>query len=279
SLYTSRVAEPLEYHRSFLKDNCRPDGRELSEFRTTTLNIGSITTADGSALVKVGNTTVICGIKAELTNPIVEAPGKGYIVPNVDLPPLCSSRFRPGPPAEQAQAASQFIADVIESSEVIQTEDLCIERGKVNPYIAHTLVLLDCLVIGSDSADSGCITVSLLPTAHLPEVTISTETSKPEVNLEKRHGLHIHRHPVGASFCVFDDSILIVDPTAEEESLSTAQLTVVTDDEDRLCVVHKPGGTSLSGEKLQECISRATARQREIQKLIDKVIHSVKTAQ
>uniref|UniRef100_A0A8C9ZXC3 Ribosomal RNA-processing protein 43 n=1 Tax=Sander lucioperca TaxID=283035 RepID=A0A8C9ZXC3_SANLU len=258
SLYTSRVAEPLEYHRSFLKDNCRPDGRELSEFRTTTLNIGSITTADGSALVKVGNTTVICGIKAELTNPIVEAPGKGYIVPNVDLPPLCSSRFRPGPPAEQAQAASQFIADLCW---VLYCDMMCLDYdGNV----------LDACIIALLAA---------LKNTHLPEVTISTETSKPEVNLEKRHGLHIHRHPVGASFCVFDDSILIVDPTAEEESLSTAQLTVVTDDEDRLCVVHKPGGTSLSGEKLQECISRATARQREIQKLIDKVIHSVKTAQ
>lgn len=38
----------------------------------------------------------------------------GLQVPNVDLPPLCSSKFRPGPPGEQAQAASQFIADVIE---------------------------------------------------------------------------------------------------------------------------------------------------------------------
>lgn len=36
-------------------------------------------------------------------------------------------------------------------------------------------------------------------------------------------------------------SIIIVDPTAEEESLSTALLTVVTDEEDRLCAVHKPG--------------------------------------
>uniref|UniRef100_A0A8C9ZXL7 Ribosomal RNA-processing protein 43 n=1 Tax=Sander lucioperca TaxID=283035 RepID=A0A8C9ZXL7_SANLU len=233
-----------------------------------------------SAMIKlsiVGNTTVICGIKAELTNPIVEAPGKGYIVPNVDLPPLCSSRFRPGPPAEQAQAASQFIADVIESSEVIQTEDLCIERGKLCWVLYCDMMCLDY----DGNVLDACIIALLaaLKNTHLPEVTISTETSKPEVNLEKRHGLHIHRHPVGASFCVFDDSILIVDPTAEEESLSTAQLTVVTDDEDRLCVVHKPGGTSLSGEKLQECISRATARQREIQKLIDKVIHSVKTAQ
>lgn len=46
--------------------------------------------------------------------------------------------------------------------------------------------------------------ISLLPTAQLPEVTISTETSTPVVNLEKRHGLHIRKHPVGASFCVFD---------------------------------------------------------------------------
>ena len=36
-----------------------------------------------------------------------------HLVPNVDLPPLCSSRFRPGPPGEQAQVLSQFVADVI----------------------------------------------------------------------------------------------------------------------------------------------------------------------
>ena len=34
-------------------------------------------------------------------------------VPNVDLPPLCSSQFRPGPPSEQAQVLSQFVADII----------------------------------------------------------------------------------------------------------------------------------------------------------------------
>lgn len=38
-------------------------------------------------------------------------------------------------------------------------------------------------------------------------------------------------------------TITIVDPTAEEESLSTALLTVVTDEEDRMCAVHKPGKT------------------------------------
>uniref|UniRef100_A0A3P9P5U1 Ribosomal RNA-processing protein 43 n=1 Tax=Poecilia reticulata TaxID=8081 RepID=A0A3P9P5U1_POERE len=264
------------YHRSFLKENCRPDGRELSEFRTTTLNVGSISTADGSALVKIGNTTIICGIKAELANPTAEAPGKGYIVPNVDLPPLCSSRFRPGPPGEQAQAASQFIADVIESSEVIKAEDLCVDRGKLCWVIYCDIMCLD---YDGNILDA-CIIALLaaLKNTQLPEVTVNKETCSPEVNLEKRQRLHIHKHPASASFCVFDDSILIVDPTAEEESLSTAHLTVVTDEGGRLCSVHKPGGTSLSGEKLQQCINRATARQREIHKLIDKVLDSVKTS-
>lgn len=40
-------------------------------------------------------------------------------------------------------------------------------------------------------------------------------------------------------------SILIVDPSAEEESLSTARLTVVTDEGDRLCAVHKPGQSKM----------------------------------
>uniref|UniRef100_A0A669EEK8 Ribosomal RNA-processing protein 43 n=1 Tax=Oreochromis niloticus TaxID=8128 RepID=A0A669EEK8_ORENI len=277
SLLTCRTAEPLEYHRSFLKENCRPDGRELTEFRTTTLNIGSISTADGSALVKLGNTTIICGIKAELANPTVEAPGKGYIVPNVDLPPLCSSRFRPGPPGEEAQAASQFIADVIESSEVIKTEDLSIDRGKLCWVLYCDLMCLD---YDGNILDACVIALlAALKNTRLPEVTINKETSAPEVNLEKRWELQIHKHLVSASFCIFDDSILISDPTAEEETLSTAHLTVVTDEDDRLCSVHKPGGTSLSGERLQECISRATTRQREIQKLIAKVAHSVKKAQ
>ena len=34
-------------------------------------------------------------------------------VPNVDLPPLCSPKFKPGPPLEQAQAACVFMDELI----------------------------------------------------------------------------------------------------------------------------------------------------------------------
>ncbi|XP_077447626.1 exosome complex component RRP43 [Stigmatopora argus] len=268
-----KTADPLEYHRSFLKENCRPDGRELLEFRTTTVNIGSIGTADGSALVKLGNTTVICGVKAELANPSVEEPGKGFIVPNVDLPPLCSSQFRPGPPGEQAQTASHFLADIIESSEMLQTEDLCIERGKLCWSLYCDLICLD-----YDGNILDACTLALLAALKnttLPAVSANGETSAPEVDLEKRQKLKIVKHPVAASFCVFDQSILLADPVAEEEQVATARVTLATDEGGRLCSVRKPGGTSLSGEKLQELIRRATARQKHIHELIDKVIKSI----
>nr|XP_020634806.1 exosome complex component RRP45B-like [Pogona vitticeps] len=65
------------------------------------------------------------------------------VVPNVDLPPLCSSRFRPGPPGEEAQAASQFIADVIENSQIVLKEDLCIVDGKIAWVLYCDIICLD----------------------------------------------------------------------------------------------------------------------------------------
>ncbi|NWW25644.1 EXOS8 protein, partial [Falcunculus frontatus] len=273
----SRTVEPLEYYRRFLKENCRPDGRELGEFRTTTVNIGkclcSITTADGSALVKLGNTTVICGVKAEVAAPAADSANKGYIVPNVELPSLCAERFRSGPPGEEAQAASQFIADVIENSQMIVKEDLCIANGKLAWVLYCDIICLD--YDGNLLDASVFALLAALKNVQLPSVTINEETGLSEVNLKQRNPLIIRKHPVATSFAVFDDTLLIVDPTAEEEDLATGTVTIVTDEEGRLCSVHKPGGSPLTGAKLQDCITRAITRHKEVKKLIDKVIKSL----
>lgn len=54
----------MKYFRDHLDQNIRPDGRKFTEFRPTMINVDCVKTADGSAIVKVGATTVICGIKA-----------------------------------------------------------------------------------------------------------------------------------------------------------------------------------------------------------------------
>lgn len=58
----------------------RPDGRSsLTSFRPVSISPGSITTTEGSAIVKQGDTIVACGIKAELTKPKTETPNEGKL--------------------------------------------------------------------------------------------------------------------------------------------------------------------------------------------------------
>jgi exosome complex component RRP43 len=94
------------------------------KFRPIILNVNSIETANGSAIVKIGNTTVVCGIKAELAPPKAKEPEYGFITPNIEMTPLCSSKYRPGPPSEDAQILRLCLYDVLVNSELIDLKTL-----------------------------------------------------------------------------------------------------------------------------------------------------------
>ncbi|XP_071479843.1 exosome complex component RRP43-like [Diadema antillarum] len=268
-----KTAQPVEFYRQFLKAELRPDGRELGEIRSTVLNVGSISTSDGSALVKLGNTTVVCGIKAEFASPTIEEPKRGFLVPNVDLPPLCASRFKPGPPSEQAQVTSQFVADTLSSSNIIDYEDLCIQEGKLVWVLYCDMMCLDY----DGNINDACLIslLAALKNVTLPVVKIDEETELAVTSSTERSSLKIRSHPVATTFSVFDDSILLVDPTVEEEDLATGLITVVITKDGRLCNIHKPGGTPLSSSQVQVCIGRAKARATEVCQLIDETLGSV----
>ncbi|CAO3699820.1 unnamed protein product [Rhizopus stolonifer] len=86
--------QPHEYLKKYLNEKVRPDGRVLQQFRKTMITKNTISTANASAMVRLGGTTVVCGIRAEVCEPKVDTPNQGYLVPNVELSPLCSSKFK-----------------------------------------------------------------------------------------------------------------------------------------------------------------------------------------
>ena len=59
----------------------------------------------------VGYHTVVCD--GFILSYVIYALMLFLTVPNVELSPMCSSRFRPGPPGEQAQVLSQFVNEVV----------------------------------------------------------------------------------------------------------------------------------------------------------------------
>jgi len=70
---------PKAYLERFLTEQVRPDGREATEWRDLFVHVGSISTADGSALVRLGETTIVCGVKAEIAEPDLDQPTEGFI--------------------------------------------------------------------------------------------------------------------------------------------------------------------------------------------------------
>lgn len=68
-------------------------------------------------------------------------------------------------------------------------------------------------------------------------------------------------------------TVIITDPNAEEESLSTDQVTVAVS-EGELCLVHKPGGAALAAEQLEACVRQALEREKKVVALLGAVLKS-----
>ncbi|XP_072383158.1 exosome complex component RRP43-like [Diabrotica undecimpunctata] len=260
---------PVKYYRDYLSHEIRPDGREFNKFRPILLNVGTIDTADGSAIAKVGNTTVVCSIKAELCKPKADAPDKGFLVPNLELPPLCSSKFRPGPPSDQAQVLTQLIAEIIDNSKCINLKDLCICNDKLVWCLYVDFVCLDF----DGSVVDTCLVSFLgaIKTITLPFIDYDPALDNIQVNLEDRKQIEIYNTPVSTTFAIFDDKVILKDPTLEEESLCSGILTIVFKDEE-LCCVHKPGGSALNQEEIQQCIKESKERTPLIKNLIETAV-------
>jgi exosome complex component RRP43 len=103
-----------EFLYRFLQQKIRPDSREFTESRNLTVKRGVVSSAVGSAQVRLGNTIVTSAIKAEIVVPSWEAKSSGNIIVNVDLPALCHSQIKPGPPNEITQATSEYLNRIIQ---------------------------------------------------------------------------------------------------------------------------------------------------------------------
>jgi exosome complex component RRP43 len=121
----------------------RANGRSTTQFRTLHVNNGSLTHAEGSAVVRIGDTTVVCGIRGEIllvsniagyrSDKLGGEGLKGYneakeldlLVPNIELATGCSPAFLPGqPPGTLAQSLSTRVYSLLHSSQIIDPEDL-----------------------------------------------------------------------------------------------------------------------------------------------------------
>uniref|UniRef100_T1JLX9 Uncharacterized protein n=1 Tax=Strigamia maritima TaxID=126957 RepID=T1JLX9_STRMM len=235
-----RYLQPLDYHRKFFKNDTRPDGRNLTKVRPFGINIGSISTADGSSVIKLGHTTVVCGIKTVLLN---EKPRDdklcSLITISVDLSPICSSLFRSGPTNEQTQIANQFLIDVLNNSKCVSIADLHIPGIK---YCHRLYCDIQCLNYDGNFLDAATTAlISALKTVRLPNVKIDSQTGEINEIEQGKKLLKLVNHPVSTTFIIFDEDIILIDPTSDEEAVASATLTITITEGNKISNLYKPG--------------------------------------
>ncbi|KXZ47061.1 hypothetical protein GPECTOR_38g298 [Gonium pectorale] len=273
---------PEQFYDRFLAEGVRPDGRPLGRARAVTIGAGAITSADGSALVKVGRTTVLAGVRLEIARPDETAPGDGQLLINVELAPFSSADYRPGRQPEHVSAIAEKLASALLSGDAVQLKSLCIAEGK-----AAWRATLDVYVLDAD----GCV----LDAALLAALAALRNTRIPAVrNTREGHyvpargggggeaglvpssptAVDITRMPLGLTCCLYREHIL-VDPTADEERLAECGVSVVLDQHGRLQGLYKAGGKVLADvAMLVKCTEAARLRHRDLTKLLEQSLQA-----
>lgn len=151
SAATFKRLHPRTYLERFLASRAREDGRSFGSWRRVSVVPSAVSSAHGSCMVRWGATTVVASVKGEIAPPSgLHAAGSstaGWLVPNIEITPMSSSRTRPGAPSDEAQVIADRLASLLTlpSRPVLDPRALAIAQD-----VAAWCLYLDVSVISHD---------------------------------------------------------------------------------------------------------------------------------
>ncbi len=252
-----------------LKEGKRIDGRGLEDYRELEIKTNVIEKAEGSAWVRLGNTQVLVGIKVDMGEPFPDLPEKGVMTTNIELVPLASPTFEPGPPDENAIELARVVDRGIRESQAIELEKLAIVPGKLVRVIFIDVHVLDHDGNIVDAAGIGAI--AALMSTKIPKVQYDEESGEVQI-LDEYEPLPVRRIPIPITFAKIGNTML-VDPNLEEEHVMDGRITITTDENGYISAVQKSEGGSF---KLEEVMYAVDVALKKAEKIREVVLNSVK---
>ncbi|CAD5243529.1 exosome complex protein Rrp42 [Thermococcus camini] len=254
---------------ALLKEGKRVDGRGLEDYRDLEIKVNVIEKAEGSAWVRLGNTQVLVGVKVDMGEPFPDLPDRGVITTNVELVPLASPSFEPGPPDENAIELARVVDRGIRESQAVELEKLVIVPGKL-----VRVVFIDVHVLDHDGNlldASGIGAIAALLSTRMPRVAYNEETDEVEV-LDEYEPLPVRRIPIPVTMAKIGPNIL-VDPNLDEERVMDGRIIITTDENGMISSVQKSEGGSFKLEEVMYAVDTAIKKAAEIR---EKVLEAVK---
>lgn len=254
-----------ELIRKMTSSGKRLDNRSFDQYRQIFIETGVVTSAEGSARVKIGDTEVIAGVKIEPGEPFQDTPNEGVLMVNSEFVPLASPDFESGPPGENAVELARIVDRTIRESKSIDFKQLCIKEGE---KVWMIFVDIDILDYDGNLIDAACLAATAaLVTAKIPDLD---EDEKAVTDKKGTKHLPLAGKPIATTFVKIGSSIL-ADPTVAEEKAADARLTVGTlrtSEEVYISALQKGGSHGFSQEEIFEIIEKAKQKGEELRKLV-----------
>jgi exosome complex component RRP42 len=240
----------------------RIDERSFTGYRELKIETGLVQKANGSAMVHLGKTKVMTGIKVELGEPFPDTPNQGVLTVNAELVPFASPSFEPGPPSEGAIELARVVDRGIRESKAIGLEALCVEPKK------HVvIVFVDVYVLDHDGNLIDASAISALA------ALLTSKMRRYEMDREEVHAsdelvpLPIQNEPVAVTTAKIDGH-MIIDPSLEEELVMSSRLTVTTGRDGDICAMQKGGLGTLTDQEVRLAVKTAIEKGKEIRETI-----------
>jgi exosome complex component RRP42 len=225
------------YLSRLLEQNKRVDGREFWEARPIQIIPNVVKKAEGSAMVKWGNTVILAGVKTQMGSPFPDTPNLGVITVNAELSPISSPSRESGPPGPQAVELARVVDRGIRESKVVPMDDpkLCVIPGKKVWIIFVDVYILD---DGGNLIDAAALAaMAALANTRLRKVVIDEELEEVTL-LEETDPLPLNGSVVSLSFAKINGKLLF-DPDLVEDRGKDARFSIAITDKNLVCSMQK----------------------------------------
>ncbi|OYT48904.1 MAG: exosome complex component Rrp42 [Desulfurococcales archaeon ex4484_42] len=265
----------VETLASLVRKGIRLSGRGLEDYRDISIELNYIPNAEGSALVRLGNTQVLVGIKLEVGTPYPDTPNEGTMVVSAEFVPTASPVFEPGPPDENAIELARVIDRSIRELKAIDLSKLVLIPGKKVWNVWIDIYVLDHdgnLIDASSIASLAALMVTKIPKAEV--------TQEGEVKVDKSTyvgPLPMNHKVVTVTVGKLRD-VLLADPDLEEESVLDTKLVIAVSDDGRVAGIQKTGMGYLTKDEVLRIVDIALRKGKEIIAKVNEAVskHKVK---
>ncbi|XVE78930.1 hypothetical protein DITRI_Ditri14bG0017700 [Diplodiscus trichospermus] len=266
-----------KFIKAALLSEIRIDGRKPYEYRKIAIKFGR---EDGSSEVQLGQTCVMGIVTAQLVQPYRDRPKEGVLSIFTEFSAMADPSFEPGRPGELAVELGRIIDRGLRESRAVDTESLCVLAGKFVWAIRIDLHILD---NGGNLVDAANIAaLAALLTFRRPECSLGGEDGQEVIihppEIREPLPLMVHHLPIAITFGFFSsESILVIDPTHNEEAVMGGRMTTTVNANGDICAIQKAGGEGVPQNVIMQCLQLATAKAAGITKQIKEAVEVYNT--